>query len=247
MAIDCENITPYDSDGDEKSRQVRRMFDSIAPAYDLMNSLMSFGLHRRWLRRAVDEVAANEPKLILDVATGTADVAIALARRIPEASVTGIDLSEGMINIGLRKVEEAGLDPRITLRQADCLDLPFDDNTFDAVTVAYGVRNFQNLLDGYREMWRVMRRGATLTVIELSTPRNRVIKPLYNFYTGTIIPLVGRIISRDISAYRYLPRSIAAVPQGSEMAALMQQAGFTDTRFTPLTFSTVTIYHARKP
>lgn len=247
MAADCENISPYSNEpGEDKTRQVRRMFDSIAPAYDLMNSLMSFGLHKRWLRKAVKTVAAEGPKQVLDVATGTADVAIALARSIEGADVTGIDLSEGMIEIGRKKVEAAGFDPRIRLMQADCLALPFATDSFDAVTVAYGVRNFQDLLAGYKEMHRVMRPGASLTVIELSTPRSPLIKPFYKFYAGCIIPLVGRMVSRDISAYKYLPKSIAAVPQGAEMTALMTEAGFVDTTFQPLTFGTVTIYRARK-
>lgn len=246
--MNCEEITPYGhSDSRRKHEQVRQMFDSIAPAYDLMNRLMTFGLDRIWTRRAVNAATATSPRTILDVATGTADIALRLGQRAPQASITGIDLSEGMLAIGRRKIEEAGLSGRITLRQADCLALPFDEATFHAVTVAYGVRNFDNLLAGYREMLRVLRAGGTLTVVELSTPASPLLKPLYRLYTGHIIPLLGRLLSKDVSAYAYLPRSIAAVPQRSEMTALMAEAGFTDCRWRSFTFGVCTLYTATRP
>lgn len=242
----AERVNPYAGDTRHKTQQVEAMFDSIAPAYDFMNSAMSFGLHRRWLRKAIGIVAGQLPAHVLDVATGTADVAIALARRLPKARVTGIDLSEGMLAVGRKKVEKAALADRILLQQADCLHLPFADNTFDCVTVAYGVRNFEHLLEGYREMTRVLRKGGTLVVIELSTPRSAIVKPFYKFYTRCIIPLVGRVVSKDVRAYSYLPESIAAVAQGEAMTALMQQAGLRDTAHRPLTFGVCTIYTALK-
>ncbi len=241
-----ESINPYDKD-ENKTEQVREMFDSIAPAYDLMNKLMSFGLHRRWLAKAVKEVKAANPGSLLDVATGTADVAIALACHIPEVMVSGVDLSQGMIEVGRQKVAKAGLGNRITLFQGDCMALELPDNSFDAVTVAYGVRNFERLADGYREMLRVLKPGGKLTVIELSTPHNWFVKPFYRFYTGCIIPLVGRMVSKDLRAYSYLPQSIAAVPQRDEMCGLMQESGFENTRWRTLTFGTCSIYTALKP
>lgn len=244
--IAVERVNPY-SDATDKTSQVRDMFDSIAPSYDLMNRLMSFGLHRRWLKKAIDIVVKDSPAEILDVATGTADVAIAMARRLPEAHITGIDLSQGMIDVGLKKIEAAALSDRITLRRADCLSLPYDDNSFDAITVAYGVRNFERLADGYAEMLRVLRPGGRITVIELSTPQNRLVKPFYNLYTRHIIPLIGRAVSHDLRAYSYLPESIAAVPQRADMTALMQSVGFADATFHTMTFSTCTIYTAIKP
>ena len=201
--MNVEDLNPYADDSRAKTEQVRRMFDSIAPAYDRMNSAMSFGIHRRWLRRAVRYVSSTRPHSILDVATGTADVAIALAQACPEATVTGIDLSEGMLDLGRHKVNQAGLDSRVSLNQADCLDLPFADDTFDAVTVAYGVRNFERLADGYRQMLRVLRPGGTLAVIELSTPTSPIVKPFYNLYARGVIPLIGRMVSHDRSAYAY--------------------------------------------
>lgn len=244
-ATGAECITPY---GDERSKheQVQEMFDSIAPAYDFMNRAMTMGIDKLWRRRAVRMIESTWPGRLLDVATGTGDLAIKLARRMPECRVTGIDLSAGMLAVGREKVAAAGLDGRITFEQADCLALPFDDESFDCVTVAYGVRNFERLADGYREMARVLRPGGMLCVIELSTPRGWLTGPLYRLYTRRVIPLVGRLISKDVRAYSYLPESIAAVAQGEEMLALMRDAGLRDTRYRPMTFGTCTIYSARK-
>lgn len=242
-----EEINPYLHDGQSKTEQVREMFDNIAPAYDFMNRAMSFGLHRLWLRRAVKALGAGAPLDVLDVATGTADVAISIARKYPQTRLSGIDLSEGMLERGRQKVKEAGLGGRIRLRQADCLHLPFADGSFDAVSVAYGVRNFERLADGYREMLRVLRPGGTLTVIELSTPPSRLVRPFYNFYTRHIIPLMGRLVSKDVRAYSYLPESIAAVPQRDGMTSLMAGCGFADAAYRKLTFGVCTLYTARKP
>lgn len=244
--MDVEEINPYRDDSRAKTEQVRDMFDAIAPAYDFMNGAMSFGLHRRWLAKTVRRVAERRPQQLLDVATGTADVALRLARVIPEARVTGIDLSEGMIAVGRKKIEKSGLSDRITLRQADCLSLPFDDNTFDCVTVAYGVRNFERLDDGYREMLRVLRPGGMIAVIELSTPRSRLERPFYRLYTKHIIPLVGRIVSKDVRAYSYLPESIAAVPQREAMTELMESVGFSQTAWKGFTMGVCCVYTAIK-
>lgn len=243
---EVENIRPYGSDGEGKTEQVRDMFDSIAPAYDLMNSLMSVGMHRRWLHRAVEAASEGSPNRILDVATGTGDVAIALAQAMPRAEVCGIDLSEGMIERGRRKVAAAGLDGRIALSQADCLALPFADNSFDVVTVAYGVRNFEHLDRGYAEMLRVLRPGGKLVVIELTTPRSAIVKPFYRFYTRCIIPAVGRMVSRDVRAYSYLPESIAAVPQREAMCELMERCGFVNATWRTFTMGVCAMYVGEK-
>lgn len=243
---DCERINPYDSDSRPKSEQVRDMFDNIAPAYDFMNRAMTFGIDRRWRRIAVDMVARNPHDSILDIATGTGDLAMLLARRTQARRITGLDLSQGMIDIGRRKIERAGLSGRIELICGDSLAMPFADAQFDAITVAYGVRNFADLLAGYREMARVLRPGGTLTVIELCTPTARLVRPLYRLYTRRIIPLMGRLVSKDVRAYSYLPESIAAVPQRAGMTALMEQAGFSDAAWRTLTFGTCAIYTARK-
>ncbi len=245
MEVKAEKINPYD-DHRAKTEQVREMFDSIAPAYDFMNRAMTFGIDKCWRAKAVKMIKAHAPQKILDVATGTGDLAIKLARSLKPQKVTGIDLSEGMIAIGREKVAEAGLTDVIGLDSGDCLDLPFKDGVFDCVTVAYGVRNFEHLDQGYRQMHRVLKKGGMLCVIELSTPTSSIVKPLYRFYTRCIIPFVGRMVSKDVRAYSYLPESIAAVPQGDEMLRLMREAGFGDCRYRRLTFGTCTIYTAIK-
>ncbi|MGM9843309.1 MAG: bifunctional demethylmenaquinone methyltransferase/2-methoxy-6-polyprenyl-1,4-benzoquinol methylase UbiE [Muribaculaceae bacterium] len=243
---DCENINPYDGDTRPKTEQVRDMFDSIAPAYDFMNRAMTFGIDKLWRRRAVKMIANYAPKHILDIATGTADLAIRLAQSLKPSSVVGVDLSQQMLEIGRKKVAEAGLSDVVTLSQADCMALPFDDGVFDCITVAYGVRNFEHLLQGYEEMHRVMKPGGVLCVIELSTPTSPFVKPFYKAYTKWIIPAAGRVVSKDVRAYSYLPESIAAVPQGEKMLELMRLAGFSDCRHESQTFGTCTIYIAIK-
>ena len=245
--MNCEKINPYSSDTRSKSEQIKSMFDNIAPAYDFMNRAMTFGIDRCWRRKAVDMLSKSTPREILDVATGTGDLAMLMARRIKGSTITGVDLSEGMIAVGRKKIDDAGLSARITLDCGDCLNLPWEANSFDAVTVAYGVRNFENLLQGYREMLRVLRPGGTINVIELSTPTSPIIKPLYKLYTRYIIPTVGRMVSKDVRAYAYLPESIAAVPQRQAMTSLMAEAGFTNTAYRTLTFGTCCIYTATKP
>ena len=245
--MNCENITPYGTGNGSKTEQVEEMFDNIAPAYDFMNRAMSFGLHRKWLRRAlthINNVSPDGPWL--DVATGTADVAISLARMASHVNIIGIDLSEGMLAKGRAKVAEAGLSQRVELKKADCLALPFADASMGLVTVAYGVRNFQQLSKGLEEMARVTKRGGMIAVVELSTPTSPLIRPFYHLYTRCVIPLMGRIVSKDVRAYSYLPESIAAVPQGSRMTRLLTEAGFRDPRFYPMTFGTCTLYTARK-
>ena len=245
MNYKAEEIRPY-NDEESKTGQVRQMFDSIAPAYDFMNRAMTFGIDKCWRAKAVKMIKAYAPKTILDVATGTGDLAIKLARTLHPEKITGIDLSEGMIAIGEKKVAEAGLDNIINFVAGDCLNLPFNEAQFDCITVAYGVRNFEHLDQGYREMYRVLRPGGVLCVIELSTPTSPIVKPFYRLYTRFIIPTMGRFVSKDVRAYSYLPESIAAVPQGNDMLQLMRDAGFSNCKFTRLTFGTCTIYMAVK-
>ena len=245
MEVKAEKINPYDNNR-AKTEQVKEMFDSIAPAYDFMNRAMTFGIDKCWRAKAVKMIKAYAPKTILDVATGTGDLAIKLARTLHPEKITGIDLSEGMIAIGEKKVAEAGLDNVINFVAGNCLNLPFNEAQFDCITVAYGVRNFEHLDQGYREMYRVLRPGGVLCVIELSTPTSPIVKPFYRLYTRFIIPTMGRMVSKDVRAYSYLPESIAAVPQGDDMLQLMRDAGFSNCKFTRLTFGTCTIYMAVK-
>ena len=219
------------------------MFDNIAPAYDFMNRAMTLGIDKSWRKLAVNLAAREESsKKVLDVATGTGDLAIALAKAMPRASVIGIDLSEKMLEEARKKVAEAGIADRVVLMPGDCLSLPFDDATMDVVTVAFGVRNFENLERGLAEMRRVLRPDGRLIMLELSVPQSRIVRPLYQIYTRGVIPMVGRMVSKDTSAYSYLPASIAAVPQGDDMVRLIRNAGFKSAVYRPLTFGVCTLY-----
>lgn len=239
--MEVEEIKPYDSEGG-KAKQVEEMFDSIAPAYDFMNRAMTLGIDRWWRRVAVRMVGKKHPQRILDVATGTGDFAIDLYRKLQPEQVVGIDLSQGMLDVAREKIAKRDLGDVLTVQQGDCLAMPFEDGSFDAVTVAFGVRNFEHLLQGYQQMHRVLRPGGVLCVVELSTPRNRLVRWFYDLYTLHIIPWMGSLKSGDRSAYRYLPQSIAAVPQGEEMLAIMREAGFVDCKVKRLTLGTCSIY-----
>lgn len=249
MEQKVEQIKPYDQTR-SKTSQVEQMFDSIAPAYDFMNRAMTLGIDKWWRRRAVRLLAKSHPQRILDIATGTGDLALLMQRTLHPRQIVGLDLSAGMLDIAREKLRRALIQAdtcQITFEQGDSLNMRFADGSFDAITVAYGVRNFEHLDQGYREMCRVLAPGGVLCVIELSLPTNPLVKPLYDLYTRHIIPLVGRGISKDPRAYTYLPQSIAAVAQGQQMLQLMRDAGFTDTRHIPMTFGVCSIYIARKP
>ena len=241
-----EQVTPYGDQATAKTEQVRQMFDAIAPAYDFMNRAMTLGIDIWWRKLAVKRLKRIRPAAILDVATGTGDFAIQLNKSLHPHRITGIDLSQGMLDEARRKVKDKGREDVITFEQGDCMALPMADRTFDAVTVAFGVRNFEHLQQGYKEMARVLRPGGMLCVLELSTPRNRLIRWFYDLYTLHIIPAIGAMKSGDKSAYRYLPQSIAAVPQGEDMLELMRNAGLRDATFKCLTLGVCTIYTAVK-
>ena len=229
-----------------KKTRVREMFDSIAPRYDLLNHLLSFGVDRLWRRRMVGVVAAGTPAAILDVAAGTGDVAVALARRLPAARITGIDLSGEMLAVGRGKVARRGLCDRIELVQGDAEQLPFPDGTFDAVTIGFGIRNFGSIEAGLAEAFRVLRPGGRLCILEFSTPRGRCFGPLYRFYFHRILPVVGRLISKDDSAYTYLPESVDHFPDNLLFLRLMGQAGFAACRSRRQMRGIAYIYEGRK-
>ncbi len=237
-----EQVTPYNDSTSAKTEQVRQMFDSIAPAYDFMNRAMTMGIDIWWRRLAVKRLKRIRPTSILDVATGTGDFAIQLHNTLHPQHITGVDLSQGMLDEAVRKVKQKGLDGAITFEQGDCMALRMKDETFDAVTVAFGVRNFEHLQQGYREMARVLKPGGMLCVLELSTPTHPLIRWFYDIYTLHIIPWLGSLKSGDKSAYRYLPQSIAAVPQGDDMLQLMRNAGLREATFKRLTLGVCTIY-----
>lgn len=243
-----ESVKPYgDSDPRAKGSQVEAMFDSIAPAYDVMNKMMSLGIDRRWRRLTSDTVARHVAGIshphILDVATGTADLLLRMARDIPPAKFTGADLSAEMMAIGSAKLHREGIDAsRFEMVRADSMALPFGDSTFDAVTVAFGVRNFADIARGLSELRRVLKPGGLLCVLELSTPRSPLVLPFYRLYTQGVIPVVGRMLSHDKNAYSYLPASIAAVPQGTVMLEMMNRAGMRNPQAKTLTLGVCTLY-----
>lgn len=247
----AEKIMPY-NEGIGKGEEVEQMFDSIAPAYDFMNTAMSFGMHRQWRNKALKAAFASVDKNmtsssrtdVLDVATGTGDLAFAMLRQRPDLDITGIDLSSGMLRIARQKRSGLPADSaeHLHFEEGDCLDLHFSDNTFSLVTVAYGVRNFENHLKGLQEIFRVLKPGGTLCIIELSVPSASLPRLGYNVYSRYLIPAVGSLVSGDHSAYRYLPRSIAAAPQRNDLTALMKQAGFGRCSWKSLTLGVVTVY-----
>ena len=241
-----EQVTPYGTTDTAKTEQVRQMFDAIAPAYDFMNRAMTLGIDIWWRKLAVKRLKRIRPAAILDVATGTGDFAIQLNKSLHPQHITGIDLSQGMLDEARRKVKDKGLEEKITFVKGDCMALPMADGTFDAVTVAFGVRNFEHLQQGYKEMARVLKPGGMLCVLELSTPGNPLIRWFYDLYALHIIPAIGAMKSGDKTAYRYLPESIAAVPQGDDMLQLMRNAGLRDATFKCLTLGVCTIYTAVK-
>lgn len=242
---DQEKITPYGNEG-HKREQVERMFDNIAHSYDLLNHSLSWGIDKGWRRKAIDSLKPYAPKRMLDVATGTGDFALLAVRRLHPRQLIGADISEGMMNIGRQKVREAGLDGIIQFQREDCAAMSFADDSFDAVTVAYGVRNFEDLDRGLTEMRRVLRPGGQLLIVELTTPRRFPMKQLFAFYSRYIMPLAGKLISKDSSAYRYLPATMAAFPQGEVMQAILCKAGFSEVRFRRFTFGICTMYLAIK-
>lgn len=239
-----EHVKPYSQDG-RKVEQVERMFDHIAPAYDRLNHTLSWGIDRAWRRRAIRWLRPFAPQRIMDVATGTGDFALLACRMLRPAELVGTDISEGMMQVARQKVREAGLDGRIRFRREDCEALTFADATFDAVTVAFGIRNFEHLDRGLREMCRVLRPGGHLVILELSTPERFPMRQLYRLYSR-LIPLAGRLISHDHSAYTYLPESIRAFPQGEVMQQSIRRAGFSEVKFQRLTAGICTLYMATK-
>lgn len=240
-----ETIKPYGKDG-EKSAQVERMFDNIAPTYDKLNHEMSWNIDKTWRSRALKALAEHKPQDILDVATGTGDFAIEAAEVLRPRSVTGIDISEGMMAVGRKKVEERGLSSIISMRREDCMGMSLADNSFDAVTSAFGIRNFPDLDKGLREMCRVMKPGGWLCMVELSCPVAFPMRQLFRLYSHTIMPAIGRIVSKDAEAYRYLPATIEAFPKGEEMMGILRKAGFSSPTFKRLTGGICTMYMATK-
>lgn len=228
-----------------KKAQVAGMFDRIAGKYDFLNHFLSFNIDKGWRRKAIREVMALNPVHVLDVATGTADMAIA-AVHAGTPRVTGVDISEGMLAVGRTKVEKLGLTSRVVLKSGDSEALSFPDGTFDVVMCAYGVRNFEALETGLKEMRRVLRPGGKLVILEFSKPKAFPVKQFYGFYSKTLLPFFGRFFSKDKTAYEYLPESVAAFPEGNDFVAILKKCGFQNAHARPLTFGITTLYTGMK-
>ncbi|MCX6304935.1 MAG: bifunctional demethylmenaquinone methyltransferase/2-methoxy-6-polyprenyl-1,4-benzoquinol methylase UbiE [Bacteroidetes bacterium] len=232
-------------DETSKKEVVRVMFDDISSKYDFLNHFLSFGIDRVWRKKLVSLLGQRKPVTVLDVATGTGDLAIAIAALKPE-KITGIDISAKMLEIGRQKLIEKGLNKLITLQQADAEKIPFSDNSFDAITVAFGVRNYEHLELGLTEMSRVLRPGGVMLILEFSHPESFPMKQLYAIYSRYIIPLTGRLISGNTTAYSYLPESVAAFPSGKNFLDILQKVGLKNTRQLSLSMGIASIYMAEK-
>ena len=239
-----EVIKPY-GEG-EKAKQVEEMFDNIAPSYDKLNHRLSWNIDKGWRRKAIQQLAPFKPQTLLDIATGTGDFAILAAEMLHPQKLVGADISEGMMEIGKKKVQAKGLQDIISFDKEDCLNLSYQDETFDAVTAAFGIRNFANLDSGLREMQRVLKKGGHLSIVELTSPVTFPMKQLFRVYSHTVLPVYGRLISKDTSAYSYLTKTIEAFPQGEQMVEILQKAGFSEASFRRLTFGICTMCFAKK-
>ena len=239
-----EEIKPYHEG--EKAEQVEVMFDNIAPTYDKLNHRLSWDIDRGWRKKAIRQLEPYHPQVLLDIATGTGDFAIMAAQMLKPQKIVGADISEGMMAVGAEKVKSLQLQDVISFAKEDCLNLSYDDNTFDAVTAAFGIRNFADLDKGLKEMCRVLKKDGHLSIVELTTPVKFPMKQLFKAYSHTVLPLYGRMVSKDKSAYSYLTKTIEAFPQGERMTDILRQAGFKEATFKRLTFGICTMYFATK-
>ncbi|MCV9388787.1 bifunctional demethylmenaquinone methyltransferase/2-methoxy-6-polyprenyl-1,4-benzoquinol methylase UbiE [Reichenbachiella ulvae] len=238
-------VLPYKDKEGSKKEQVAEMFNSISKRYDFLNHFLSMGIDILWRKKAIRQLKADQPKLILDVATGTGDLAIEALKLNPE-KVIGVDISEGMLDMGREKMKRLGYEDKIEMSMGDSEQLLFEDNKFDAVVVAFGVRNFQDLEKGLADMQRVLKPGGKMVVLEFSTPTKFPMKQLYSFYSNSVLPLIGKVVSKDNSAYTYLPESVQEFPYGDDFLAILNKLGFKQTTCIPLTFGISSIYTAVK-
>lgn len=238
-------VKPYEAVGSKKS-QVSSMFNNIAPYYDLLNRVLSLGIDRNWRTKAIKLLKEDQPKIVLDVATGTADLALETEKLLNVEKIVGIDISTEMLAIGRKKIEKKNLQHIITLEEGDSENLPFKDNTFDAITVAFGVRNFENLEKGLAEMLRVLKPNGKVIVLEFSKPRLFPFRQLFNFYFKYILPFIGKMTSKDPKAYQYLYESVQAFPDGSNFVAVLDKLGYQSTKTIPLSLGICSIYLGKK-
>jgi demethylmenaquinone methyltransferase / 2-methoxy-6-polyprenyl-1,4-benzoquinol methylase len=238
-------VVPYKEQDASKKEQVAKMFDSVSHKYDFLNHVLSGGIDILWRKKAIKMLRPENPQSILDIATGTGDFAIEALALKPQ-KIVGVDISEGMLSFGREKIKKLGMENVISMQKGDSERLQFEDNTFDAVIVSFGVRNFENLEKGLTDMCRVMKTGGTCIVLEFSKPKSFPFKQLYNFYFKNILPVVGKIISKDPAAYTYLFESVQAFPDGDDFLNVFNRAGFINTKCVPLTFGVSSIYIGKK-
>ncbi|MCZ8355633.1 MAG: bifunctional demethylmenaquinone methyltransferase/2-methoxy-6-polyprenyl-1,4-benzoquinol methylase UbiE [Cyclobacteriaceae bacterium] len=238
-------VLPYKNETSGKKEQVAKMFDNISHRYDFLNHFLSLGIDKLWRKKAIAFLKPHQPKVLLDVATGTGDFAIQAMELKPE-KIVGVDISEGMLEVGRKKMKEKNLHTIIEMKSGDSENLPFADQTFDAVTVAFGVRNFENLEKGLREIYRVLKPGGLVVVLEFSKPESFPFKQLYGFYFKFILPKLGSWLSKDNAAYQYLPESVDAFPYGNAFLNVLNQVGFQQTHAKKLTFGISSIYTGKK-
>ncbi|WP_028297569.1 bifunctional demethylmenaquinone methyltransferase/2-methoxy-6-polyprenyl-1,4-benzoquinol methylase UbiE [Olivibacter sitiensis] len=241
-----KTVTPYNAATVKKKDQVATMFNNISGTYDFLNHFLSFGIDIIWRKRAIRTLAKLQPKHILDVATGTGDFAFEALKMLQPDHIIGVDISEGMLAIAREKIAKRGLQGKFSVELGDSENLPFAENSFDAVTVAFGVRNFENLSLGLESICRVLRPGGQVVVLEFSNPRRFPMKQLYSFYSKTFMPFFGKLFSKDKRAYAYLPESIVAFPDGKDFTGIMEQAGFSKTKCRPQLFGVCSIYTGMK-
>lgn len=239
-------VTPYDSSGGSKKHQVTRMFDKIAPFYDNLNRVLSLGIDVQWRKKAIKLLKAENPKTILDIATGTGDLAIEAARSIKPEKIIGLDISPNMLKIGEQKIEKLNLQNVISMEVGDSENLRFESLSFDAVMAAFGVRNFENLEKGLSEMYRVLKPGGTIMVLEFSKPKHFPLKQLFNIYFKNILPVIGRLKSKDEKAYKYLYESVQVFPDYETFLDILKSLGFTEARYKVLSAGICCIYLAKK-
>jgi demethylmenaquinone methyltransferase/2-methoxy-6-polyprenyl-1,4-benzoquinol methylase len=238
-------VVPYKEGDKTKKEQVADMFNNISRKYDLLNHTLSLGIDILWRRKAIRLLKPFAPQTVLDIATGTGDFAVEAVKLKPK-KIIGVDISEGMLEVGREKMAKKGLENLIELNYGDAENLVFEDNKFDVLTVAFGVRNFENLKKGLSEMFRVTSEGGHVMIIEFSKPGKFPVKQLYNFYFNTILPKIGKLVSKDNAAYQYLPESVAAFPDGAAFLKILNEVGYKEAKCIPLTFGISSIYWARK-
>jgi demethylmenaquinone methyltransferase/2-methoxy-6-polyprenyl-1,4-benzoquinol methylase len=237
-----ENITPYQSETATKKEQVASMFNNISGTYDFLNHFMSLGIDIIWRKKAIRELKSIKPRIMLDVATGTGDFAFEAIKILAPEKIIGVDISEGMLDVARKKIQDRNLQHVFSVQTGDSEGLHFSDDHFDAITVAFGVRNYENLEKGLADMYRVLKPGGKIVILEFSKPRKFPIKQGYNFYFKHVTPMLGKLFSKDNRAYCYLPESVAAFPDGEEFTRLMNKVGFTNTKDRRLTFGISAIY-----